>query len=1161
MPADGSQFESSTSVKEQISNHLKSKKSPFVFPKPSENLLEDIKMHQRIKEVAKGHVDSMNDLYNHLKDLASLCRQASLRVGDQLVELYIDDIHIENPCNSVNTLKKIYPAECRIGSLDYVGKLTCDIVLKFYEVDKNQRRVLNAQYKSRNVDCGLIPVMVGSNRCNLFNLNPVDLAKLGEEYYEFGGYFILNGNERVCRMSIAQKRNFPLAIRRVIKSHDKVSANKVCIRSVKSNYQIISWVLLDPIKGKLLLRIALKGDFHFDIFLILKALLNATEKQICDLIVGKREENPTLFEMVQFLLRSRSKEDRLISHEEARIEIGSRFAIEQSEDPMESCKRLFNNYLLIHLDNDVEKFNALIFACRRLLLLELGKIEPDDPDAFHLHEITTPSIVCGTLIQNVLSGALKQTSAYVRKLSTSSKKKKDDTEVGAIHATQLWNRALSRCMAGVGRAISSTFSTGNFPSSSIEKVWLNAFNGIFITATRLNMLQFISHFRVAHRGQQFQETKLLEPRRLKTAAWGYICPVNTPDGTLCGLVNHMTSSAKVSLSCDPKLVKNIQNVLWRLGMIETSSPPYIPIVIDGNPVGGVHHDDADNFVNQLRMLKVIGEDIPYNLEIGYHRYSRFDREQFPYIFIATHEARLVRPVIYLPLGKIEEISPFEQAHLHICIDKNTFIKGKTTHQEENKTNILSILGNLTPFSEHNQSPRNIYECGMAKQSMANPMYSLDYRSDTKTFKLENPQKPISRTFMQSQIPVDDYAIGTNAIVAVISHTGHDMEDGMIVCRDSMQRGFAYGSVYMTDKLDAPADGSFFSSIDAFQNNLKNAESLDCHGLPRPGQIARPTSALYSQYMIDSGSVHYSSLKGDKSVIVDRVTTVSSSAVKGMYGNAQNIKANIITRAPVPPNIGDKFASRHGQKGICSLLYPQVDMPFSASGMVPDIIINPNAFPSRMTIGMLIESMAGKAGAIYGEMADASTFGTNLGFDEKNTPFDYFGKKLAKAGYNYFGSEILYDGTTGEEMKAEIFIGIVYYQRLKHMVIDKYQSRADYGPIDYRTKQPIKGRKRGGGIRFGEMERDALLSHGAASVLRDRLLHCSDDSQAWICTKCGKYFDVQIFRNASSRGINTYCSTCASDRHVTLVSIPAVYNFLVRELAGLGIELRWNTVKQ
>lgn len=212
-----------------------------------------------------------------------------------------------------------------------------------------------------------------------------------------------------------------------------------------------------------------------------------------------------------------------------------------------------------------------------------------------------------------------------------------------------------------------------------------------------------------------------------------------------------------------------------------------------------------------------------------------------------------------------------------------------------------------------------------------------------------------------------------------------------------------------------------------------------------------------------------------------------------------------------PVIGDKFSSRHGQKGVLSQLWPQVDMPFTESGMSPDIIINPHAFPSRMTIGMLIESLAGKGGALKGERIDVRPFEKY----EDDDIIDYFGKELVKQGYEYHGNETMYSGIQGVEMKMDIFIGLVYYQRLRHMVSDKSQARAT-GPYDALTHQPVKGRKKMGGIRLGEMERDSLLAHGAAFCLNDRLMKCSDYSEGYVCNKCGSILSTYVNREIIKR---------------------------------------------
>lgn len=276
----------------------------------------------------------------------------------------------------------------------------------------------------------------------------------------------------------------------------------------------------------------------------------------------------------------------------------------------------------------------------------------------------------------------------------------------------------------------------------------------------------------------------------------------------------------------------------------------------------------------------------------------------------------------------------------------------------------------------------------------------------------------------------------------------------------------------------------------------------------------------------------------------------------------SLKANsprmacITLRIPRSPTIGDKFASRAGQKGICSQKYPTEDLPFTESGLIPDIVFNPHGFPSRMTIAMMIETMAGKSAALHGLVHDATPFR----FSEKYTAIDYFGKMLEHAGYNYYGTERLYSGVDGREMTADIFFGIVHYQRLRHMVYDKWQVRST-GPVDMITHQPIKGRKRGGGVRFGEMERDALISHGAAFLLQDRLFHNSDKTYSLACHTCGSILAPQKKITKRSQETNEVssepdiCRLCGNSSNVGYIEIPYSLKYLFTELSAVNINAR------
>jgi len=288
-------------------------------------------------------------------------------------------------------------------------------------------------------------------------------------------------------------------------------------------------------------------------------------------------------------------------------------------------------------------------------------------------------------------------------------------------------------------------------------------------------------------------------------------------------------------------------------------------------------------------------------------------------------------------------------------------------------------------------------------------------------------------------------------------------------------------------------------------------------------------------------------KGKEPAYIENITIISSITTADADTKLQQVSIRLrLNRNPV---IGDKFSSRHGQKGVLSQLWPEINMPFSESGMRPDCIINPHAFPSRMTIGMLVESMAGKAGALHGFYQE----GTPFQFDEKNTATAYFGEQLRKAGYNYYGNEPMYSGVTGEEFQADIYLGVVYYQRLRHMVKDKFQVRRS-GPINRLHRQPVKGRKAGGGVRFGEMERDSLIAHGASYLLLDRLMESSDFSTTYACKQCGSILAAIMSFNKHTYESVPMCNYCESKAHMVTVAIPYVYRYLSCELAAVNVRM-------
>ncbi|KAG9039317.1 DNA-directed RNA polymerase I subunit rpa2 [Serendipita sp. 407] len=415
---------------------------------------------------------------------------------------------------------------------------------------------------------------------------------------------------------------------------------------------------------------------------------------------------------------------------------------------------------------------------------------------------------------------------------------------------------------------------------------------------------------------------------------------------------------------------------------------------------------------------------------------------------------MMRPVRYLPNGRDDSIGPFEQVYMDIAIKVEEIQPGISTHIELSPTNFLSILANLTPFSDFNQSPRNIYQCQMGKQSMGTPSTAIRHRTDNKLYRLQSGQTPIVRPALHNMYGMDGFPNGTNAVVAVISYTGYDMEDAMILNKSSHERGFGYGTIYKSMIVDLKEQrGAIKSTLapslhfglgklpaDATARNI-----LDQDGLPIVGTKINPGDPIAGYEDDTTGRIRLVKYKGDEPGFIDTVRLIG-----GDSGETELQKIQVTVRITRSPVIGDKFSSRHGQKGVCSQKWPSVDMPFSESGIQPDIIINPHAFPSRMTIGMFVESMAGKAGAMHGLAQDATPFQ----FSEDDTAIEYFGKQLTAAGYNYYGNEPMYSGITGEEFAADIYLGVVYYQRLRHMVLDKFQVRTT-GPVDQVTRQPVK----------------------------------------------------------------------------------------------------------
>jgi DNA-directed RNA polymerase I subunit RPA2 len=805
--------------------------------------------------------------------------------------------------------------------------------------------------------------------------------------------------------------------------------------------------------------------------------------------------------------------------------------------------------------------------------LVAGDCAPDNPDATQHQEVLLGGFLYGMIIKEKIEEYLQNFKLQVQT---------DINRSVAINFNdrRYMSRVFQRINENIGQKLQYFLSTGNLVSQS--GLDLQQVSGYTVVAEKINFHRFIAHFRMVHRGSFFAELKTTTVRKLLPESWGFLCPVHTPDGSPCGLLNHL--AYKCQIATKESDVSQVPKALAELGVSPAHSfaagPNLCCVQLDGKIVGWTTHEQAKIVADTLRFWKVEGDHgLPVDLEIGYVPPST--KGQYPGLYIFGGIARMMRPVKYLPLDKLDIVGPFEQVYMNVAVTPAEIENNVHSHVEFSPTNILSILANLTPFSDFNQSPRNMYQCQMGKQTMGTPGVALVHRSDNKLYRLQTGQTPIVKANLYDDYGMDNFPNGMNAVVAVISYTGYDMDDAMIINKSADERGFGYGTVYKVEKVDLsqsrrrgdPITQHFGFGDDEWPEAWK--EKLDADGLPLIGVKVEEGDPIVAYFDDTLGKTKVKTYHSSEPAYIEEVKLLGADS-----GDQEGQQLTIKYRVTRQPLIGDKFSSRHGQKGVCSRKWPTIDLPFSETGIQPDVIINPHAFPSRMTIGMFVESLAGKAGALHGISQDA----TPWIFNENDTPADYFGEQLRKAGYNYHGNEPMYSGATGEELRADIYIGCVYYQRLRHMVNDKFQVRST-GPVNSLTMQPVKGRKRSGGIRVGEMERDALIGHGTAFLLQDRLLNCSDYTQSSICRSCGSILTTQTTVPRIGSMASIRCRRCADklDTYVqkhgyvneseiwedgegkkfvggddtSTVAIPFVLKYLDSELSAMGIKMRYN----
>jgi len=1073
------------------------------------------------------------------------------------VSLWISDVTVNRPgvvpgaVGAVN--KDVYPSEARQRGGSYKGRIT---VRAGYSINGITQPMLEKVL-------GNIPIMLRSLACHLHNLSPAELVQKGEHEQEWGGYFIVGGHERILRMLQTTRRNYPVAMKRGSwKNRGKnFSDLGVLLECGKRDLTTTKNVLHFVTTGNAKYMFALNKELFFvPVMMILKCLADVPDSYIYRRLMVGVGDDPYYKGNIVNMLRE-LQDEGIYNQEQAQEYIGRSFRpkvgmlVPAWYTDKEVCAWLLKNSVAIHLNKDSDKFDIICVMIKKLFSLVQDKCVVEGVDSLMMHEIILGGHLYLQLLKEKLDDFLTiLKSVILRKAKT----------VGPTF--DLTPTVMNNCATKTGnleKPFENFLGTGNLPSRT--GLGLMQDKGLTIMAENINRMRYMAHFRAIHRGAFFTEMRTTEVRALLPDAWGFVCPVHTPDGSPCGLLNHLATPVEIVTHLSD--VSKIPGVLHQLGMVPVESMEIagdlthtFDVLLDGKLMGWIDKNLVRDMSERLRMLKICPEDtrVPEMTEIVLVP-EREIPGQYPGLFIFTGAARLMRPVYNLAHDCIEYLGTFESVYMDICIREKEAYPGLTTHKEIRPTSFLSNLASTIPLPDFNQSPRNMYQCQMGKQTMASPIHTWHLNSETKIYRLQTPTSPFFRPAHYDYIGLDDYPMGTNAIVAVISYTGYDMEDAMIINKMSFERGFCAGMIYKAEfvdlrekagkrKGDKCDDCGLVFCRDPAKPEL--AKFLDTDGLPFPGMKLEEGDPMYCYFSREESKFVTAKYKYKEAVFVDSIKLCSNDT-----GTSGKNRACISFRIPRNPSVGDKFASRAGQKGICSVKWPCEDLPWTSNGMFPDIVFNPHGFPSRMTIAMMIESMAGKGGAIHGTVHDATPF--TFSEDKDNDAIDFFAKQLEHAGYNYYGTETLYSGVSGVEMKAEIFFGIIHYQRLRHMVSDKFQVRST-GPIDCVTRQPVKGRKKGGGVRFGEMERDSLLSHGATFLLQDRLFHGSDKSKCSICRDCGSFLSPRIQAGgvAGDRdSVRPACVLCGSGDSVQDFEVPFIFLHLVKELISINIKVK------
>ncbi|MEM1526237.1 MAG: DNA-directed RNA polymerase subunit B [Ignisphaera sp.] len=1092
------------------------------------------------KGLTKHHIDSFNAFITRtLRDI--IFEEPVIETSIPGYKIVIKGFKLGDPLvreidGSIN--RNITPMECRHRDITYAIPLYVTFVPYENNVPENPVEIM----------VGEIPLMVKSFKDPLSKMEAEELVSIGEDPKDPGGYFIIDGTERIM---VAQE---DLAPNRVIVDYGQEGLNVTHTAKVISStigYRIP--IILDRHKDGTLHVSFPAVPGKIPLVVLMRAL--GLDKDI-DIALAVSPDP----EIQRELFPSFIQASDITTVEDAQDYIGSRIAIGQArESRIERAKYVLDRYFLPHLGTSPEdRIRKALYlgqmACK-LIELVLGRRPADDKDHYANKRIKLAGDMLALLFRVAWKAFLKDLRYQVERAKARERKV---------------NLALYVRSDIITERIKHAMATGT---------WIGGRTGVTQIIDRTNWLSSLSHMRRSISPLSRSQPHF-EARDLHGTQFGRLCPFETPEGPNCGLVKNLALSATITVGVDER---HIGVVLYKLGVVPVteifnklkadeisyeSINAWSKVYLNGTLIG--YHPRGEELVANIREMRRRGE-IHYEVGVAYYR-TKYINE----VYINCDAGRIVRPLFVvkdggltitkdvieevkrgkltldhlLKNGYVELLDAEEEENALISINPEE-ITSETTHVEIWPPAIFGVAASTIPYAEHNQSPRNTYQSAMAKQALGFYMANFVLRVDTRAHLLHYPQVPLVQTRALSIMGYNDRPAGQNLVVAVMSYTGYNIEDAIIMNKSSVDRGLARSSFF----------------------RLYNAEELRHVGgqedrleIPDPKVIGYRGKEAYAKLEEDGIAKVELEVKGGEVIVGKTSPPRFVEEYKGYGILAQRRKDSSVTvrhgevgwvdvvfvtttrdgdklvkvrvRDLRVPEIGDKFASRHGQKGVIGAVIPQHDMPYTPEGITPDLIINPHALPSRMTLGQLMESIGGKVAALRAKFVDGTPF--------LEEPIEELKKQLFVLGYPMDGTEPMYDGRTSDLIGTPVFIGIVYYQKLHHMVADKIHARSK-GPVQLLTRQPTEGRAREGGLRLGEMERDAIVGHGASALLRERMLESSDKTIVYVCEICG-------FIGWYNRKKEVYECPIHKDKGLLHpVVIPYAFKLLIQELMSMGIK--------